>query len=154
MTYCFRECTTTKGSLHGARFAPLILLTLLIVRFRIHPSWLPNSQFHEWALLCYDVYYGADSYGAPCHGFGRKRYYFSQFAKQMLPIVKPPSPPPPVPLRCPGFIFLTRLRQSPTLRYFAFVRAAERIFFTRIRAIMKSSCPCMPKYAREGKKRD
>lgn len=27
---------------------------------------------------------------APCHGFGRKRYYFSQFAKQMLPIVKPP----------------------------------------------------------------
>lgn len=116
-----------RGSLYGARFAPLILLTLFIFRFRIHPSRPPNSQFHEWALLCYDAYHGADSYGAPCHGFGRKRYYFSQFAKQMLPIVKPP-PLPPVPLRCLGFIFPARFRQSPTLRYFAFVRAVERIF--------------------------
>jgi len=61
VTYCFRGCTTTKGSLHGARFAPLISLTLLIVRFRIHPSRPPSSQFHEWALLCYDVYHEAET---------------------------------------------------------------------------------------------
>lgn len=119
MTYCFRECTTTKGS--TACFAPL---TLSIVRLCIHPFRPLSSQFHEWELLYYDVYHGTDLYDAPCYGFGRKCYYFSQFAKQMLPIVKSP----PVPLRCSGFIFLTRLRQSPTLRYFAFVRTAGRIF--------------------------
>jgi len=45
--------------------------------------------------------------GAWGHGFGRKRYYFSQFAKQMLPIVRPPASPPCLCSTARKFIFPT-----------------------------------------------
>jgi len=147
VTYCFRGCTTTKGN--TACFAPL---TLFIVCLCIHPSLPLSSQFHEWELLYYDVYHGAEFYGDPCHGFGRKCYYFSQFAKQMLPIVK--SPPRRYHSVARGlFSWLVSDSRQHCDILPSFVQQNE-FFYTRIRAIVKFLCPCVNSNVQEGGKRE
>lgn len=126
VTYCFRGCTTTKGSLHDAlilHFSSSSPSSPSAFAFTLPGLRIRSFTSRRYCVTMYTT--GADSYGAPCHGFGHKRYYFSQFAKQMLPIVKPSPPPPSVSLLRGVYFAPTHLRQSSTLRYFAFVRSVE-----------------------------
>jgi hypothetical protein len=127
--YCFQGL---QASLH-ARFTPLA--PSLVVRFRIHPPRPTRRvrEFHEWVgniivLRCTlsqakcrekerererekeRESEGGIPDGARGRGFGRKRYYFSQFAKQMLPIVRPPASPPCLCSTARKFIFLALVR--------------------------------------------
>lgn len=109
-------------------------------------SYSPSSEFavsRVGVIVLRCIYRGsfADSDdGAPGHGFGRKRYYFSQFAKQMLPIVKPPALST---FRRSRVYFAPVLRETVVLHrdILSLFFQQNEFFFARVlRAIVKSSC--------------
>lgn len=89
VTYCFRDALSRRG----ACTALVLHLSPLSRRpFSHSPSSIcvfVVSRVGVIVLQCIPRQLRRLSYSAPGHG--RKRYYFSQFAKQMLPIVKPPA---------------------------------------------------------------